>query len=144
MSCKWHIGEDSGIKVNESSEVVAIQVRVLFLLQIHQIWETWFRWVWADDLVNIVCVICSKSKVLLFDEPRTKCMDINEYGSYSDINACSFITFIEILFYFVELLKKHGKLLLSVCMLLLLHLKVKTKQCEVNGDIRHTIAWNGH
>lgn len=35
------------------------------------------------------------------------------------------ITFIQILFDFVQLLIKHGKLLLSVCMLLFLHLKMR-------------------
>ncbi len=49
--------------------------------------------------------------------------DTNVYGSYSDRTTGHTITFIEILFNLVELLIKHGKLLLSVCMLLFLHLK---------------------
>ena len=80
---QWHIGENSGIKVSESSEVVMIQVRVPFLLQVHQIWETWFRWVWANDLVNIVRVICNKNKVLWLDEGQTNGVDTDVYGSYN-------------------------------------------------------------
>lgn len=37
MQAQWHIGEYSGINVDEPGEVVTIQVRVTFLLQVHQI-----------------------------------------------------------------------------------------------------------
>lgn len=117
MFPKWHTGEHSGIKVNKSGEVITIQVRVPFLLQVHQIGEAWFRRVGADNLVNIVCVICHKHMVSWWGVVVLHRCPLSE-------KACSYITFIQILFDFVQLLIKHGKLLLSVCMLLFLHLKM--------------------
>lgn len=61
---QWHIRKYSGIKVNKPGEVVRIQLRVSFLFHFHQIWKTRFRRVWADDLVNIVCVICNECEAL--------------------------------------------------------------------------------
>jgi len=60
-----HVGENSGIKVNKSGEVVPIQVGVPFLLQVRQIWLARLRGVWADNLLNVVRVICNKCTVLL-------------------------------------------------------------------------------
>lgn len=54
-------------------------------------------------------------------------METDIYGSYNDRTAKQTITFIEILFDFVELLIKHGKLLLPVCVLLFLHLKLRCR-----------------
>lgn len=54
---QWHAGEHSGVKIYEPGEVVLIQLRIPFLLQVRQIGEARFGRVWTNDLVDVVCVI---------------------------------------------------------------------------------------
>lgn len=119
MFPQWHIGEYPGVRVNQPGEMITVCGGVPLLLQVHQIWAAWFRWVGADNLVNIVCVICNKLKCIAL------VYDNDVYTSSNQVLESTYITFIQRLFNFVQLLIKHGELLFSVSMLLFLHLKCK-------------------
>lgn len=126
---QWHIGKHPGIKIYEPGEVVLVQHGIPFLLQVRQVGEARFGRVWADDLVDVVCVIW-KERDRGYLQRQKDCKQRKDERTCSLIISSTFVTFIEILFYVAEPLIKPGELLLSVCVFLFFHLKVRSRQAH--------------